>query len=125
MDYKRKHIISTVVERGNVHDFTLLKASIKRLAYRVNILVDKGYKGIEKLGCGYLMPFKATKYLKLDRQMKQFNKVVSSKRIVIEHAFGFIKKFKILGSRYRNRRSRIGLRFNLIAAIYNMEMATF
>jgi hypothetical protein len=27
-----------------------------------------------------------------------------------------------LSERYRNRRKRFGLRFNLIAAIYNMEL---
>ncbi|RYY79124.1 MAG: IS5/IS1182 family transposase, partial [Moraxellaceae bacterium] len=30
--------------------------------------------------------------------------------------------FKILAERYRNRRKRMGLRFNLIAAIYNIEL---
>ena len=34
-----------------------------------------------------------------------------------------IKRFKIVSDRYRNRRKRFGLRFNLIAAIYNMELA--
>ncbi|RYY77753.1 MAG: IS5/IS1182 family transposase, partial [Moraxellaceae bacterium] len=29
---------------------------------------------------------------------------------------------KILAERYRNRRKRMGLRFNLIAAIYNIEL---
>ncbi|RYY77704.1 MAG: IS5/IS1182 family transposase, partial [Moraxellaceae bacterium] len=28
----------------------------------------------------------------------------------------------ILAERYRNRRKRMGLRFNLIAAIYNIEL---
>jgi hypothetical protein len=30
--------------------------------------------------------------------------------------------FRILGERYRNRRKRFGLRFNLIAAIINFEL---
>jgi hypothetical protein len=32
------------------------------------------------------------------------------------------KRFKIIADRYRNRRRRFGLRFFLIAAIYNMEL---
>jgi hypothetical protein len=32
-----------------------------------------------------------------------------------------LKIFRILSERYRNRRKRFGLRFNLIAAIYNHE----
>ncbi|MDR2723961.1 MAG: IS5/IS1182 family transposase, partial [Holosporaceae bacterium] len=30
--------------------------------------------------------------------------------------------FKIISDKYRNRRKRFGLRFNLIAAIYNGEL---
>jgi hypothetical protein len=32
-----------------------------------------------------------------------------------------LKRFKIIADRYRNRRRRFGLRFFLIAAIYNKE----
>jgi hypothetical protein len=35
---------------------------------------------------------------------------------------GMLKRFKIIADRYRNRRRRFGLRFFLIAAIYNMEL---
>jgi len=33
-----------------------------------------------------------------------------------------LKVFRILSERYRNRRRRFGLRFNLIAALYNHEL---
>ena len=42
---------------------------------------------------------------------------------MIEHIFGRLKVFKILAERYRNRRKRFCLRFNLIAALYNYELA--
>ncbi|BAQ64793.1 mobile element protein [Geminocystis sp. NIES-3709] len=41
---------------------------------------------------------------------------------VIEHVNRKLKIFKILSQRYRNRRKRFGLRFNLIAGIYNYEI---
>ncbi|HFG7034828.1 TPA: transposase, partial [Acinetobacter baumannii] len=44
-------------------------------------------------------------------------------RIGIEHVFGRLKTFKILAVRYRNRGKRLGLRFNLIAGVYNMELS--
>ncbi len=31
--------------------------------------------------------------------------------------------FRVLAYPYRNRRSRLGLRFNLIAAIFNLELS--
>jgi hypothetical protein len=33
-----------------------------------------------------------------------------------------LKIFRILSERYRNRRKRFALRFNLIAAIHNLEL---
>ncbi|KJV76948.1 IS5 family transposase ISOt6 [Orientia tsutsugamushi] len=32
------------------------------------------------------------------------------------------KRFKIIADKYRNRRKRFGLRFNLISGIYNFEL---
>jgi hypothetical protein len=39
-----------------------------------------------------------------------------------ENVIGRLKRFKILSDKYRNRRKRFGLRFNLIAGIYNFEI---
>jgi hypothetical protein len=58
----------------------------------------------------------------LDGEQKHRNGTLSRKRIVIEHIFRKLKVFRILKERYRNRRKRFGLRFSLIAAIYNMEL---
>ena len=57
-------------------------------------------------------------------QDKQHNRVVSSQRVANEHAIGFIKRFKIISDRYRNRRKRFSLRFNLIAGICNFELSS-
>ena len=53
---------------------------------------------------------------------KQINREIGKRRIRIEHVNGKLKTFRILAERYRNRRKRMGLRLNLIAAIYNMEL---
>ncbi|MDR2539526.1 MAG: IS5/IS1182 family transposase, partial [Chlamydiales bacterium] len=39
-----------------------------------------------------------------------------------EIVIGSLKRFKIISDRYRNRRKRFSLRFNLIAGIYNLEL---
>jgi len=41
---------------------------------------------------------------------------------LIENIIRKLKIFRILSERYQNRRKRFGLRFNLIIAIYNMEL---
>jgi hypothetical protein len=43
---------------------------------------------------------------------------------VIENIIPELKIFRILAEKYRNRRKRYGLRFNLIAALYNLSLKT-
>ncbi|HHD75918.1 MAG TPA: IS5/IS1182 family transposase, partial [Campylobacterales bacterium] len=62
-----------------------------------------------------------TKLNPLSIQDKLENKKKSSKRIPIEHINAKIKTFKIVAQKYRNRRRRFGLRFNLICALINWD----
>ena len=123
MHYLTGKILSVCCEKGSVHDFKIFKKSIKYLGFKPFFMVDKGYLGIEKLGFGCLMPFKAKKGKKLAPKLKELNKEISRRRIGIEHVFGKMKVFKILSCVYRNRRKRMNLRFNLLAGIYNLEWA--
>ncbi len=68
------------------------------------------------------MPKKKSKKKPLTMQDKQQNRELSSQRVVNEHVIGMIKRFKIVADKYRNRRKRFGLRFNLIAGICNYEL---
>jgi transposase len=69
-------------------------------------------------------PVKKSKLHPLSQEQKASNRALSRKRILIENIIRRLKIFRILSERYRNRRKRFGLRFNLIAAIYNMELET-
>ena len=51
------------------------------------------------------------------------NQRLAKRRVVIEHINRLLKIFRILSERYRNRRRRFGLRFNLIAGLYNYDLA--
>jgi hypothetical protein len=64
---------------------------------------------------------KRSKKRPLTKEDKVFNHVVSSERVLNEHVIGLIKRFKIVSDRYRSRRKRFGLRFNLICGICNYE----
>jgi len=68
------------------------------------------------------MPKKRTKKNPLTKEDKLNNQKLSSERVVNENVIGMIKRFKIISDRYRNRRKRFCLRFNLIAGIYNLEL---
>ena len=59
---------------------------------------------------------------KLTTEQKQFNSNHSKERIEIEHTFAYLKKFKIIAEKYRNRRRKFKLRFNLICCFYNQDL---
>jgi len=86
--------------------------------------VDTGYVGIAKFHVNSLIPIKRSKKRPLTKDDKMFNRRVSSERVLNEQIIGLIKRFKIVSDRYRNRRKRFGLRFNLIAGICNYEQKT-
>ncbi len=65
------------------------------------------------------LPDKKSKLHPLTKEQKVSNRKLSSERFVIEHIIRSVKIFRILAEGYRNRRRRFGLRFNLIAALYN------
>ena len=108
---------------GSCHDFQLFKQSRLPLARALKVLADSGYQGIKKHHQNSEIPTKSSKYKPLDKEEKRYNRQVASQRISNEHAIGFIKRFRIIAGRYRNRLRRFALRFTLIAAICNFEIA--
>jgi hypothetical protein len=78
---------------------------------------------MQKLHANTVMPKKRSKKQPLTKQDKAENKRISSERVACENVIGYLKRFKIIADRYRNRRKRFALRFNLLAAIYNHELA--
>ena len=85
-------------------------------------LTDSGYMGIKKLQNNTRLPKKSSKKKPLTKEEKEQNRKISSERVVNENVIGSLKRFKIISDRYRNRRKRFGLRFNLIAGIHNLEL---
>lgn len=88
----------------------------------IKTLTDSGYQGIQKIHSNCIKPIKGTKKKPLSKQDKAHNHDLGSKRIMVEHVIRELKIFKIIAAPYRNRRKRFGLRINLIAAIYNLEL---
>jgi hypothetical protein len=100
----------------------LFKKSKVHIHNKIKILVDSGYQGIKNIIKNAELPKKKSKKDPLGKEDKKKNQEISKQRVFNEHAIGFIKRFKIFVERYRNRRKRFGLRFNLIAGICNFEL---
>jgi len=122
VDKKTKRVICTAFSNGKKHDFKLFKESKVRWTKERCGLTDSGYTGIKKLQKNSRLPKKSSKKKPLTREEKRQNQEISRDRVVNENVIGSLKRFKIINDRYRNRRKRFGLRFNLIAGIHNHEI---
>jgi hypothetical protein len=66
---------------------------------------DLGYLGVEKDFPEQLssLPYKKKRNLELSAEEKEYNKLHSKKRIVIEHTICRLKKYRIMSDIFRNR----------------------
>jgi len=119
---KSKRVICTAFGKGRKHDFRLFKESGVHIHPAIGSVTDSGYLGIAKLHANSTLPKKRSKRNPLTRDDKAANRAISSFRALNENVIANLKRFKIIADKYRNRRKRFGLRFNLIAGIYNYEL---
>ena len=89
---------------------------------KIKILTDTGYQGIAKIHANSELPKKKTKRNPLTKEDKKNNRKLASDRVINENVIGSLKLFKIIADKYRNRRKRFRLRFNLIAGIHNLQL---
>lgn len=121
IDQATLDIICLHFGHGRTHDFRLFKTSGVHFNPDTKSLEDSGYQGISRYHSNSFIPKKKPKNGELSDSDREYNRALGSERICIEHVNRRLKIFKVLALRYRNRRRRYGLRFNLIAALYNHE----
>jgi hypothetical protein len=117
-----EQIICIHGSNGKKHDFKLFQDSNVHIKEETKAELDTGYVGIHTLHPNSQIPKKKSKKHPLTKIDKQINKTFSSTRVIVENIIGKVKIFRILSERYRNRRKRFLLRFNLIAGIYNFQL---
>lgn len=122
VDKKKQQIICTSFSNGKRHDFRLFKESKLRLHPNTKVITDTGYQGIQKIHSKSELPKKRSKKNPLTKADKKKNQELANERVLNENVIGMLKRFKIIADKYRNRRKRFGLRFNLISGIYNREL---
>ena len=107
---------------GRKHDSSVRKSErpMPRDAIKV---VDLGYQGLQKRTKNVKLPIKKKKKIPLTKEEKDYNRALASERVLIENVFAKLKRFKILGSVYRNFQKKLHMRFNIIAGIHNLSLA--
>jgi len=91
---------------GKTHDYRMLREEFppnEGWFAEFQVRVDLGFFGMEKdFVCQELyIPHKKPKKKELTPEQKAENKVLASKRIVVEHALAGLKRYRILSDRLR------------------------
>jgi hypothetical protein len=125
--HKTKHV------KGSTHDYALFKQSRPHLPDNVCLGLDLGYAGIKtdypELKCE--LPFKrkspgrgkrGLKAKELSADQKAFNKNLSKDRVVVEHAFSWVKKFRIWADEFRNRLKHYDTMTDIVCGLVNFRI---
>ena len=88
------------------------------------IKADKGFLGIKRLFPKAEVPHKESKYHRLTRQQKQFNRQLASQRTLIEHRNRECKIFRICKEQYRGKHKNYEKTWKLVSAIVNLKLST-
>jgi hypothetical protein len=98
---------------GKTHDKKMYESN--KAPPNIPTYGDSGYQGTN-----LVVPKKKPKGKQLTKDEKQYNRIHSSLRVVVEHSIGKLKIWKILSDRFRNRRSKHTLIFKNIAGLQNL-----
>lgn len=125
-DEKRRIIVLTLTTSGRRHDKKLTDKAclVRAIPDEVTIWSDTGFAGIEHTHPNTVMPKKRTKKRSLTEGERQENKLISSIRVIAEHAIGGVKRMRSVLDVYRNHIANQDDVFMLLSAgIWNYHLA--
>jgi hypothetical protein len=102
-DGKKRILLISTTKSGRRHDKRLAdKIDIFRAIPKdVDVMVDTGFQGAKHPRL--LMPKKGSKKRPLTQDEEENNQIISSCRVVVEHAIAGLKRFRVISDRFRNR----------------------
>ena len=126
VDKTKKILILTPTKHGRVHDKKMSDkySLVTTIPEEVSILVDTGFQGTQKQHPNVFMPKKRSKGYLLTEADKQWNKLVSSTRIIVEHAIGGVKRYRILADIFRNKNGLDDMFMEIGCGLWNLHLRT-
>ena len=111
-------------KKGKQHDYSVYKDEHPITPSQVKNYYDLGYYGIEKdfPDLKVVLPVKKKRNIELTRTEKRYNKRHSRQRVIVEHTICRIKKFGIMGRRYRNRLERYDTMSDIVSGLVNYRI---
>ncbi len=110
--------------KGRRHDYDIHKENHPIIPKQVVTVFDLGYLGVEKdfLEQLSVLPYKKKRNLELSQEEKEYNKLHSKKRIVIEHTICRMKKYRIMSNVFRNKLRKYDKVSNIAAGLINYRI---
>ncbi len=92
-------------KKGRKHDYDVCKRNHPVIPKEVVTVFDLGYLGVETDFPEQLsaLPYKKKRNQELSQEEKDYNKIHSKKRIIVEHTISRLKKYRILADVFRNK----------------------
>lgn len=112
---------------GSVHDKKIIdqEETIKKFPEKSCLRFDSGYQGVKQKNPNHyiVLPTKKQRGQELSELAKEHNRANSKRRVIAEHVFSRLKKFRICGNLYRGCLDSYNQIFRNIASILNFKLA--
>lgn len=126
-DKKRQILVVTKQKSGRRHDKRLADKDdiFKQIPKDVNVMADTAFTGEEKDHFNIHIPKKKPRGRDITVDEKETNKIISSYRVIVEHAIGGIKRYRCMAEKLRNHKAFIDDQFLLLTAgLWNYHLAS-
>ena len=106
VEANKRILIFTEAYPGKRHDKGVLNDEewVQYIPDEVKIQADLGFMGLQNEYVNVEIPHKKPKGGKLTDEQKEENRALASERVVCEHAFAGVKRYRIAADVYRNRK---------------------
>ncbi|MER5176636.1 MAG: transposase family protein [Candidatus Nitrosocosmicus sp.] len=111
-------------KKGRRHDYDVYKKNHPVTPPQVVNVLDLGYLGVETDFPEQLsaLPCKKKRNYELSQEEKEYNKIHSKKRIVVEHTICRLKKYRIMSDIFRNKLRKYNKISDIVAGLINYRI---
>lgn len=125
-DRKKRVLVLTKTKSARRHDKRLAdkEGLFETIPKDVEVFADTGFLGEQMVHPRIWLPKKKPKGRKLTEDEKLTNKIISSYRVIAEHAIAGIKRYQAVTQTYRNRKPYFDDKLILLAAgLWNYHLS--
>ena len=111
-------------KKGRKHDYDIFKNKHPTTPLQVENVFDLGYMGVQNdfPTVKSVFPFRKKRKSELSDGEKRHNRKHSKLRVIVEHTVSRIKKFGIMGTKFRNKLGRYDHASDIVSGLVNFRI---